>query len=166
MVSEEKQIHLDAFETFLEYRLNNQTINKSINLVAEKYDYSARTVWIWYKDFDWKNRERTRRAEINEITIKKHNNNTVIKLITFCLTLLNIFFRDKLPFKLKIDLSKATWFFLKLCVSIPSLKAIIGSTFLIFLTEINTINITNTGIDITVNNVADRLNDNSYGIPD
>ena len=27
----------DAFETFLEFRLNNQTINKSINLVAEKY---------------------------------------------------------------------------------------------------------------------------------
>lgn len=73
MVNEEKQIHLDAFETFLEYRLNNQTINKSINLVAEKYDYAPRTVWIWYKDFDWKSRERTRRAEINEITIKKHN---------------------------------------------------------------------------------------------
>lgn len=73
MVSEEKQIHLDAFETFLEFRLNNQTINKSINLVAEKYDYSVRTVWIWYKDFDWKSREKQRRAEIHEITVKKHN---------------------------------------------------------------------------------------------
>lgn len=70
---EEKQHQLDAFETFLEYRLNNQTINKSINLVAEKYDYSDRTIWKWYKWFDWKSREQVRRAEINEITIKKHN---------------------------------------------------------------------------------------------
>lgn len=70
---EEKQVHLDAFESFLEFRLNNQTINKSINLVAEKYDYANRTVWKWYKWFDWKHREKQRRAEIHEITVRKHN---------------------------------------------------------------------------------------------
>ncbi len=70
---EEKQIHLDAFESFLEFRLNNQTINKSINLVADKYEKADRTVWKWYKWFDWKQREKQRRAEIHEITVRKHN---------------------------------------------------------------------------------------------
>lgn len=70
---EEKQLHLDAFEAFLDYRLNNQTKSKSIRLVAEKFDYTSRQVWKWYKWFDWEERERKRRAEINEITIKKHN---------------------------------------------------------------------------------------------
>lgn len=69
----EKQVHLDAFESFLEYRVNNQTIAKSIKLVAEKYEYSERTVWKWYKKFEWRKRERERRAEIQEITVRKHN---------------------------------------------------------------------------------------------
>ena len=70
---EEKQIHFDAFETYLEFRLNNQSVSKSIKLVGEKYEYSNRMVWKWYKWFDWRNRERERRAEIQELTIKKHN---------------------------------------------------------------------------------------------
>lgn len=69
----EKQIHLDAFETFLEYRLNNQSINKSINLTAEHHNYSRRSVWEWYKNFDWRTREAERRREIHEITMRKHN---------------------------------------------------------------------------------------------
>ena len=69
----EKQHQLDAFETYLEYRLNNQTIHKSINLTAEKHEVTARQVWKWYKWFDWKRRENKRRAEIHEITVKKHN---------------------------------------------------------------------------------------------
>ena len=89
-----------------------------------------------------------------------------MKLITFCLTLLNIFFSDRLAFNESIDLSNATWFFLKLCVSIPSLRASIGSTFLILLTYINTINRINVGINNIVVKVAGKLNDNSYGIPD
>ena len=70
---EEKQIHYDAFESYLEYRLNNQSVSKSISLVAEKYEYANRTVWKWYQWFDWKTREAVRRQEIQELTVRKHN---------------------------------------------------------------------------------------------
>lgn len=73
MAHEEKQIHFDAFETYLDFRMNNQPVSKSIGLVADKYEYSNRMVWKWYQWFDWRSREKERRAEIQEITVRKHN---------------------------------------------------------------------------------------------
>lgn len=69
----EEQIHLDAFETYFGYKQENLTTNKSINLIAEKYGYSQRTIWKWYKEFNWKTKEQKRRNEISEIIAKKHN---------------------------------------------------------------------------------------------
>lgn len=74
---EQEQIHLDAFETYFGYKQENLTTNKSINLIAEKYGYTPRTIWKWYKEFKWKEEEQKRRQELNEIIIRKHNNEII-----------------------------------------------------------------------------------------
>ena len=99
----EKPIQAQAFETYLELKSNNYTTHKSINMVAEEYDYTPRQVWKWYKWFDWKHREQERNKEIQRIIENKHNQiiaKNKSNYLTITHTLLEDYINEGIPAKI------------------------------------------------------------------
>ena len=57
----EKLKHKKAFEFF--YSLGGEPSDKNVREVAEKCQVSERTIWRWYKKFNWKERVEQRNIE-------------------------------------------------------------------------------------------------------
>ncbi len=57
----EKLKHREAFEFF--YSLGGEASEKNARKVAEKYQVSERTIWRWYKQFNWRERVEQRDIE-------------------------------------------------------------------------------------------------------
>ena len=71
----EKLRHIEAFELF--YSLNGKASNENVRKVAEECHISERTVWRWYKKFNWKERIEQRDI-INAKSLEKKTNKTIV----------------------------------------------------------------------------------------
>jgi len=71
----EKLRHIEAFELF--YSLGGKASNKDVRKVADKCQVSERTIWRWYKKFNWKERVDQRNIE-NAKSLGKKTNKTVV----------------------------------------------------------------------------------------
>ena len=71
----EKLRHTEAFELF--YGLNGKASNENVRKVAEECHISERTVWRWYKKFNWKERIEQRDI-INAKSLEKKTNKTIV----------------------------------------------------------------------------------------
>ena len=95
----------------------------------------------------------------SEITHVKIMNPVTKNVITFCFMLPMHVFMAKLKLRLNDVLSRAIWFFLKLCDSMPSLNATIGWIFDTFEAHAAVTIKANTIMNTTGITVAGRLNE-------
>ncbi len=71
----EKLRHTEAFELF--YGSGGKASNKNVRKVADKCHVSERTIWRWYKKFNWK--ERIEQRDIaNAKSLEKKTNKTIV----------------------------------------------------------------------------------------
>jgi hypothetical protein len=80
----ETPLHWHAFEYF--YQLSQKmavngssvAVNYCIQSVAKKFKKGERTVWRWYKDFEWETRLKERNQQIQK-EIEKKINKTIVE---------------------------------------------------------------------------------------
>jgi len=71
----EKLKHIEAFELF--YSLGGKASDKSCSKVAVKLQVSERTIWNWYKKFNWRERVDQRNIE-NAKSLGKKTDRAVV----------------------------------------------------------------------------------------
>lgn len=69
----EKPKHLDAFRYFFTLTEKGHEVTDAIPLTAEHCGVKPRTVWRWYKEFNWEIRSVEKRAKIQEEVERKEN---------------------------------------------------------------------------------------------
>lgn len=69
----EKPKHLDAFRYFFALTEKGHEVTDAIPLTAEHCGVKPRTVWRWYKEFDWDSRSDEKRAKIQAEVERKEN---------------------------------------------------------------------------------------------
>lgn len=76
MAKKEEQRHKQAFRTYYSYRQSN-TKTKAIKLAAEKLGIGNSTLRLWYKDFNWQEKEEEKNRKINTQLDKKQEDKIV-----------------------------------------------------------------------------------------
>jgi len=71
----EKLKHIEAFEFF--YSMGGAASNKNVRKMSEKCQVSDRTIWRWYKKFNWKERVDQRNIE-NAKSLGKKTDKAVV----------------------------------------------------------------------------------------
>ena len=71
----EKLRHIEAFELF--YSLSGKASNENVRKVADECHVSERTIWRWYKKFNWKERIEQRDI-VNAKSLEKKTNKTIV----------------------------------------------------------------------------------------
>ena len=72
----EQRKHMDAFSYWFALTEKGHTISESVNATAEHCGVSVRSVWVWYDEFDWDERARLKREDINR-RIEEQENQTL-----------------------------------------------------------------------------------------
>ena len=72
----EQRKHMDAFSYWFTLTEKGHTISESVNATAEHCGVSVRSVWVWYDEFDWDERARLKREDINR-RIEEQENQTL-----------------------------------------------------------------------------------------
>lgn len=72
----EQRKHMDAFSYWFALTEKGHTISESVNATAEHCNVSVRSVWTWYDEFDWDERAREKREDINR-RIEEQENQTL-----------------------------------------------------------------------------------------
>ena len=124
---EEKQNDLDAFNQYFEYKQSGYTTNKAIYLLHEKIGTSERSIWNWYKEFDWKIKEQERQAEVNRIIEKEQNEEIAknkVKYLKINHKLLDKFINDDFP--IEIESIKDYDIIIKLCLLLQEEATVIN----------------------------------------
>ena len=67
---------MDAFSYWFTLTEKGHTISESVNATAEHCGVSVRSVWVWYDEFDWDERARLKREDINR-RIEEQENQTL-----------------------------------------------------------------------------------------
>jgi hypothetical protein len=71
----ERQKHIEAFECYIS--LGGKPTTENITKVAQESHTAYRTIWTWYKNFNWKERAEIRLNEIAKKLAEKTDNDIV-----------------------------------------------------------------------------------------
>lgn len=69
----EQPKHIDAFHYFFALTEKGYTITDSVNVTADHCNVTVRTLWKWYKEFNWEEKSDKKRAKIIKEMEKKEN---------------------------------------------------------------------------------------------
>jgi hypothetical protein len=67
----EKQKHIDAFETYFQFKQQNMSKNKAFEKTCEQIKAGKSSIKTWAREFDWDGREALRAKEINKEVSEK-----------------------------------------------------------------------------------------------
>ena len=96
--------HIEAFEYFFNLIEKGYSLSQSIEMTAEHKKVTSRTMWKWYKEFDWDNKITKKKDDIAELMDKQSTREYAdnrIKYLQILHKVLDRFIKDGFPVEIK-----------------------------------------------------------------